>query len=125
LKLESENEIFWSRGTWCVRFYTEEGKKKFDEFRLSYRSFSKTPECLIALGLTETASKEDVTRAYKEFVKKEHPDKGGSHEGFLKLQEHYQQALMITKSKEPSNAFEWLRQQGRRSTKWKGRSKNR
>jgi curved DNA-binding protein CbpA len=50
---------------------------------------------LQAFGLSKDATADDVKRAYHEAALKEHPDTGGTHEGFLKLQEHYKSALRM------------------------------
>ncbi len=48
------------------------------------RNFKKSPNkinknmALEILGLTETASKEDIIKKYQDLMKKNHPDKGGS-----------------------------------------------
>ncbi len=93
---EEEGRIWWRSGshTGGEAFYTEAGKKALDLCRESYRYI---PECLKALGLTEDATAADVKRAYHELCLKEHPDTGGTHEGFLKLQEHYEIALRIVR----------------------------
>jgi hypothetical protein len=91
-ELEANGEIYWSHGRTLVRcFYTDEKKNRMDEL---YKT-RNTPECLKALGLTIEATDTDVKRAYREAALKSHPDTGGTHEGFLKLQEHYQAALKV------------------------------
>ena len=48
------------------------------------RDFKKSPNkinknmALEILGLTETASKDDIIKKYQDLMKKNHPDKGGS-----------------------------------------------
>ncbi len=42
-----------------------------------------------ALGLTKSASREDVRTAYREQIKEAHPDHGGSKESFHEIQEAY------------------------------------
>ena len=48
------------------------------------RNFKKSPNkinknmALEILGLTETASKEDIIKKYQDLMKKNHPDHGGS-----------------------------------------------
>ena len=48
------------------------------------RDFKKNPDkinknmALEILGLTETASKDDILKKYQDLMKKNHPDKGGS-----------------------------------------------
>jgi Tfp pilus assembly protein PilF len=91
-ELEANGKIYWSHGTWCVPFYTEKAKADVDQ---AYFDAIHTyiPEFLKALGLTANARKTDVKRAYHELALKLHPDKGGSHEEFLKLQENYERAM--------------------------------
>ena len=51
---------------------------------LMKRDFKKNPDkinknmALEILGLTETASKDDILKKYQDLMKKNHPDKGGS-----------------------------------------------
>ena len=51
---------------------------------LMKRNFKKSPNkinknmALEILGLTETASKDDILKKYQDLMKKNHPDKGGS-----------------------------------------------
>ncbi len=94
-KLEANGKIYWSHGTWCIGFYTEAGKKELDDKQARY---SDIPEYLRVFGLTWEATSADVHRAYREAALKSHPDTGGSHEGFLKLQEQYQSALRLVRS---------------------------
>jgi hypothetical protein len=94
IELETKGEANWHHGRTLLRcFYTEAGKKRLELKRLS---FQYVPECLKALGLTKGATIEDVRRAYHEAALKEHPDTGGTHEGFLLLKKHYESALKIT-----------------------------
>jgi hypothetical protein len=88
-ELEEKGETYWIDGTLARCFYTEEKKNRIE---LHYKNLN-IPEFLKALGLTREASVEDVKRAYHEAALKSHPDTGGTHEDFLKLQEHYQAAL--------------------------------
>jgi len=92
-KLEAEGGVYWHDGTWCVHFQTEEGKRQYDLKRAEWSAY--IPDCLKVLGLTREATVEDVKRAYHEAALKEHPDTGGTHEGFLNLQEYYQLALRM------------------------------
>ena len=49
---------------------------------------------LTALGLSPTATLEEVERAYRELVKQAHPDRGGNVEQFKRLQAIYEQAKL-------------------------------
>lgn len=55
----------------------------------------ETPRCLLALGLTLPCTEEDVLAAYRRKVKALHPDRGGNREEFLRLQSHFEQALVF------------------------------
>lgn len=48
---------------------------------------------LTTLGLEPGCSRADIARAYKRLAKTAHPDGGGSHEEFLKLNQAYQAAM--------------------------------
>jgi hypothetical protein len=52
-----------------------------------------TPACLIALGLSLPASREQILSAYRQRVKLLHPDRGGDREKFLRLQRHFEAAM--------------------------------
>lgn len=96
-ELEEKGRAWWNgrSHTGGEAFYSELGKSALD---LSIASRSFVPECLKAFGLTQGATIDDLNHAYHEQALKEHPDTGGSHEGFLKLQEQYQAALRMVKS---------------------------
>jgi hypothetical protein len=53
------------------------------------------PKCLRVLGISWPCTVTDVKEAYRRLVKSAHPDGGGSHDGFLALQEAYEQALRL------------------------------
>lgn len=48
---------------------------------------------LSALGLRTGATKAEIKKAYKRLALKAHPDGGGSHEAFLKLNQAYERAM--------------------------------
>jgi len=52
-----------------------------------------TPRCLQALGLRLPCTAEEVLAAYRRQVKLTHPDRGGNRRDFLKLQQHFEQAM--------------------------------
>jgi hypothetical protein len=60
-----------------------------------------TPRCLLALGLTLPCTPEDVLSAYRNKVKKLHPDRGGDRKAFLLLQQHFEQALRFLEDRPP------------------------
>ncbi|MBX7167416.1 MAG: J domain-containing protein [Pirellulales bacterium] len=51
------------------------------------------PEFLAALGLLPPCTPDDVKQAFLHKVKAVHPDRGGTREQFIALEEHYQRAL--------------------------------
>jgi hypothetical protein len=53
------------------------------------------PRCIQALGLTLPCSTEEVLAAYRAKVKCVHPDRGGDCREFLRLQEHFEQAMAL------------------------------
>jgi hypothetical protein len=55
----------------------------------------QTPACLRQLDLSFPCSEAEVKAAYRQLVKRAHPDQGGSHAEFLTLQEAYEQALRL------------------------------
>ena len=65
-----------------------------DEFIEYMLDAARAVSPLAALGLPSSATKADIKRAYKRLARKAHPDGGGSHEAFLKLNEAYEQAMM-------------------------------
>lgn len=58
------------------------------------------PDFMIRLGLLPPYAAEDVHKAYKACALKAHPDRGGSKEEFVKLQEAYEQAQEYVKFSE-------------------------
>jgi hypothetical protein len=52
-----------------------------------------SPRCLQALGLRFPCTADDVLTAYRQKVKLLHPDRGGNRQEFLKLQQHFEQAM--------------------------------
>jgi hypothetical protein len=53
------------------------------------------PTCFSLLGLSLPCTVAEVRAAYRELAKRAHPDHGGSHDEFLKLQAAYEQALHL------------------------------
>jgi hypothetical protein len=52
-----------------------------------------TPRCILALGLTLPCTEDDILSAYRRKVKTMHPDLGGNQREFLRLQQHFEQAM--------------------------------
>ncbi|NOY43337.1 MAG: hypothetical protein GXP26_16070 [Planctomycetes bacterium] len=65
-----------------------------------YWALKERPPCLEALDLWPSCSEEDVLSAYRERVKSLHPDSGGDMQKFLKLQQHFEQALHLVRGQE-------------------------
>ncbi|NOY29254.1 MAG: hypothetical protein GXP28_03475 [Planctomycetes bacterium] len=55
------------------------------------------PPCLVALDLHSSCTEEEVMAAYRERVKSLHPDRGGDLNKFLRLQQHFEQALHLVR----------------------------
>ncbi len=53
------------------------------------------PRCIEALGLTLPCTTDQVLAAYREKVKAVHPDLGGDNRDFLRLQQHFEQAMSL------------------------------
>ena len=53
------------------------------------------PRCIQALGLTLPCTTDEVLSAYRMKVKCVHPDRGGDCREFLRLQEHFEQAMSL------------------------------
>jgi len=56
------------------------------------------PPCLVALDLRASCTEEEVLAAYRQLVKSLHPDRGGDLKKFLRLQQHFEQALHWVRS---------------------------
>jgi hypothetical protein len=53
------------------------------------------PRCIQALGLTLPCTTDEVLSAYRTKVKEVHPDRGGDSREFLRLQQHFEQAMAL------------------------------
>jgi hypothetical protein len=53
------------------------------------------PRCIEALGLTLPCTTDEVLSAYRTKVKEVHPDRGGDSREFLRLQQHFEQAMTL------------------------------
>ncbi|MEX0939482.1 MAG: J domain-containing protein [Pirellulales bacterium] len=54
---------------------------------------AETPRCIAALGLSLPCTEEDILQAYRQRVKRLHPDLGGNKQQFLRLQSHFEQSI--------------------------------
>jgi len=61
-------------------------------------SLSDSPPCLQTLGLRLPCTEEEVLAAYRLRVKEMHPDRGGNLRQFLRLQQHFEQAMHLARS---------------------------
>ncbi len=94
-KLETQAKIYHSR----IHEYFYKTKPAVDPerppsesfWRAGFRITDASP--LSVLGLSHGATKADIKRAYKRLARKAHPDGGGSHEAFLKLNQAFKQAM--------------------------------
>ena len=66
------------------------------------------PDFLVILGLIPPVSVEDVKQAYLDKAKAAHPDRGGSTEEFVRLQNAFEQATEYAKFK--AGRMQWLSQ---------------
>lgn len=62
-----------------------------------YWVLKERPPCFAALDLHAPCSEEDVLSAYRERVKSLHPDRGGDMQNFLRLQQHFEQAMHLVR----------------------------
>lgn len=67
---------------------------------------AQRPECLVVLGLMPPVTLEDVKQAYLVRARESHPDRGGSPEGFVRVQQAFEDATEFVKFK--ANKLEWL-----------------
>lgn len=61
-------------------------------------SLRDCPPCLQTFGLKLPCSEQEVLAAYRELVKEMHPDRGGEMRQFLRLQQHFEQAMHLARS---------------------------
>lgn len=65
-------------------------------FTTPYQERATQPlTCFLRLGLSFPCTVAEVKAAYRRLVKQVHPDQGGNHDEFLKLQVAYEQALRL------------------------------
>ncbi len=62
-----------------------------------YWALRDRPPCLEALELHQPITESDVISAYRQRVKQLHPDRGGDLCKFLRLQQHFEQALNLVR----------------------------
>ena len=64
----------------------------------------ETPRSLQLFGLKLPCTEADLLKAYRERVKKLHPDRGGNKQKFLILQTHFEAALKFLRELETNTA---------------------
>ena len=64
------------------------------------------PDCLVVLGLMPPVTLEDVKQAYLARARDAHPDRGGSQDQFVRVQQAFEEATEFVKFK--ANKLEWL-----------------
>jgi hypothetical protein len=69
-----------------------------------YWAVRDRPPCLQALSLDLPCSEEAVLAAYRQRVKDLHPDRGGDLHQFLRLQQHFEQAMHLARSQANARA---------------------
>lgn len=69
-------------------------------------SSAQRPQCLVILGLMPPVTLEDVKQAYLVKAREAHPDRGGSPEDFVRVQQAFEEANEFVKFK--ANKLEWL-----------------
>jgi len=67
---------------------------------------AQRPECLVVLGLMPPVTLDDVKQAYLARAREAHPDRGGTQEGFVRLQQAFEDATDFVKFK--ASKLEWL-----------------
>jgi hypothetical protein len=67
---------------------------------------AQRPECLEILGLMPPVTLEDVKQAYLVRAREAHPDRGGSQQEFVRIQQAFEDATEFVKFK--ASKLEWL-----------------
>ncbi|MCC6493750.1 MAG: hypothetical protein IT424_12110 [Pirellulales bacterium] len=62
------------------------------------------PPCLESLELDASCTAEQVLAAYRQRVKRLHPDHGGDLQQFLRLQKHFEQAMYLARSRKSNGS---------------------
>lgn len=60
------------------------------------------PVCLQELGLAPGCTRDEVMSAYRQRVKKVHPDHGGDRRRFDQLQKNFREAIQLVEASEPA-----------------------
>ncbi len=90
-KIESRGKFYHSK--FGEYFYLE--KPERDPEQVLTLGILQKDSALSVLQLSRPCTKEDVKSAYKRLARQRHPDFGGSHEAFIKLNAAYESAMKI------------------------------
>jgi hypothetical protein len=60
----------------------------------------KVPRCVAVFGLDWPTTEVELTRAYRNKIKKLHPDSGGDERRFLMLQRYFEEALAMVRKQQ-------------------------
>jgi len=96
---KAEFEARWAREAWRERIHGSRGAAHAgggngSAFRDPFQVRHSVRDTYFAtLGLSATASLQDVKSAYRQMVKQRHPDQGGTVQDFIQLQEAYEYLL--------------------------------
>ena len=71
------------KSRWFEDFFFDEGPREFPVAQ------EEEEDPFKVLGLKRSASDEDIKTKYRELILVHHPDKGGDHEEFIRIQEAY------------------------------------
>ena len=71
------------KSRWFEDFFFDEGPREFPVAQ------EEEEDPFKVLGLKRSASDEDIKTKYRELILIHHPDKGGDHEEFIRIQEAY------------------------------------
>lgn len=82
-------------------YYERQYDRQRNEYQYKYKQQQQTTyggdpqlmDSLKTLGLDRTATKQDIKSAYRKLSRKHHPDVGGKHEDFVRINKAYKYAM--------------------------------